>query len=185
MFFPSIPVLIFQCHWYEYASVNKVCSKNHTHTFSTQDNYLLITKRKVHVYLYAQTHTSSFTRSLWYNRNGWLGVKHQVTYLLAHSQARTRKHIQTSMQTHGQNPCTVSHLFSDLLDRSNAGSVQVVIIHPSLYKEVVLYVTLHLFPWSHKVVVASGLFVGAPFSCCVCHKGSAISQNMLQEIPWS
>ena len=26
----------------------------------------------------------SFVDSPWYNRNGWLGVKHQVTYLLIH-----------------------------------------------------------------------------------------------------
>ena len=102
-FFYSRPYFSVPLRWIHF-SQQGTWQKSHTHTFSTQGNYLLITKRKVHVYIYAQTHTSSFTRSPWYNCNGWLGVKHQVTYLLTHSQARARRHTQTSRQTHGQKP---------------------------------------------------------------------------------
>lgn len=48
-----------------------------------------------------------------------------------------------------------THLLSDLSDRLDAGSIQVVVVLSCLDEVVVLNVLLHLLPGHHKVVVSA------------------------------
>ena len=67
-----------------------------------------------HYYHYYHTdHQLSTEPAPWDNRNGWLGVKHQITYLLTYSLTHSLTHLLTYLLTH-----LLTHLLAHSLAHS-------------------------------------------------------------------
>ena len=74
-----------------------------------------------------------------------------------------------------------AHFFCYFSDRCYAGAIQVAIVLSCLYKQVILYVFLHLFPRCHKVIVTGVHFVVSLGPRCVCWEQSADLQPVTKD----
>lgn len=63
-----------------------------------------------------------------------------------------------------------TYFFSYFSHRCNGRSVKIVIILSGLYKQMILYISLHLFPRGHKVIISSVHFIFSSTPCCICRQ---------------
>ena len=86
----SLPAHLFMLTWSELLTLNCIISAQYAITFVFKPLNFVLSRLNYCNSLLAglpKNLIEMLQRSLWYNRNGWLGVKHQVTYMLQRIQS--------------------------------------------------------------------------------------------------